>query len=173
MPLYKVTPTFAVNQSTPGTNLRLIWSAPEALVLTGGNVGASQPITTNIFEYSNPFPYAWLYDIVVYARSVTGTGVSIDVYNQVVGGKSYLNSPILLPASTVPQTISARVAGNYNIINDLTLIENNMLGQWSQNYNYPLGQIFSLRASTPASGAITNLQVTAIIIPTNDPTVVG
>ncbi len=174
MPLVTIPGTQqGTNLSTPGTNLRLIWSAPESLQIAAGNVGASQALTTNLIELPNPFLYAWLYDIVVYARSVGTGGATVDVYNAISGGQSYLKQPFVLPASSLPQTVSARATGNYNLANDLTWTQNNSLAQWSQQFVYKLGTLFSVRAATGASGGVTNLTVQVLLIPSNDPTVIG
>lgn len=143
------------------------------------NVAAGQALTSEAAYTWTAWPGCWLYDIVVsYTSSSAGT-INIDVYNTRAAGtaaNSYFNLPILITPSitTTLTTISARfgittASSVYKLQADPTWLTNSSgILSWKQNYVYPRGQVFSVRATTPPStGSITGLDV-AILLASGD-----
>lgn len=180
-------------------HVRRSWGSPVGFVLACGNIGAAQPVTTLITNgnFVNPFPYAYLQDILFSCAGHEATPVTctIDVFDTYAAGTAAANSYLITPFSiNVALASGARGASargqlvpNYYKVFDPNLYPGGAgrravwAGDALTAYNtgtramplrLSMGQIFSVRcATTAATGAITALQVTVVLVPSDAPTI--
>jgi hypothetical protein len=175
-------------QSSPDTHHTRAWGSPVSLVLDVGNISTSQAATSLIVGGSivNPFPYAYLYNIVFNCQAavISGTAPTVDVFDTDAAGSaaanSYLISPFTLAATgsqggsaRFPITGAAKLSRIFEpLFNDTEIAT----GAWyAANYtagtrSIPVvmkeGQIFSIRVVTGSSNSsITSLVVQVVLVP--------
>lgn len=160
---------------TPGSHNPQMWGTVRVMKVIVGAVGNSAAITTNQGFDFVASPRAYIYDVVVgYTAFAGAPAPTVDVYNAITGGSSYLTTPFTLSTITAiggVQTISARFQTAYNLARGHDPITDSAgMGElnWENNYTYPRGTVFSVRASTAAAGTITNLQVNIVLFVSNN-----
>ncbi len=149
---------------TNHTNFARAWGAVVPVHIGPLNVAAGQALTTGIAELFAAPASASIADIVFnITASGTGGNHEVDIYNALTGGSSWLTGPIVIPSGVATSTrYSANELGLLPSIYDKSLSD---LSVWYANLVNG-GNIFSLRASTPAStGSLTNLYATVLLCP--------
>lgn len=188
-------PTF----TSPDTHALRQWGAVHGFNMQLGNIAAAQVVTTVIPNgvFVCPFQYAYLYDIFFScsAHEATPATCTVDVFDTTAAGtaaaNSYLSTPFSIAATLASATRAAsarfQATPNYYSPFDPALYPGNDtmgLVQWrGSSYTagtraIPLlmqqGQTFSVRAATTAgTGAITNLSVTILLVPSDLPGIIN
>lgn len=149
----------------PGSHTPQAWgSAYDIYLQPPASLGAGLVLTASQAFGVNPYPWFYIYDVVA-SYTALGTGAySIDIYNALSGGTSYLSAPLTLAAvgANGVGVTSARfsTAPVYKVQSDPLLFGFGVdTIDWYTTNSFARGSVFSLRVSTPAGGSITNLAV--------------
>lgn len=149
------------------------WGAPSQILFPAiASIGAGVALTTSQEYLVSPFPYCYLYDVIMtITASGTGGTHQVDIYNAVSGGVSYLNAAFAIPSSVAALTFySARFGSSYLLKSGRDPYLNSQAAMEWQNSGaiLPMGAVFSIRAATPATtGSLSNLQVYMVLVPSD------
>lgn len=170
--------TVLTASASPGTHPLQGWGSTVVFPLQAQtSIGASVAITTNQAYFQCPVPYMYIWDIV-YTFSGTGAATNTAaIYDSFTAGSiisSLSGATTLTPSiTTTPTLISARfaTAPKLKVNSDPELATTYWANTpaLSNPYIYARGQIFSLRASTPGGGSITNLEAQIIAFVSDRP----
>ncbi len=170
--------TVITGSASPATHALQHWGTLATIHLQAQSpIGASVAITTNQAAMMSPYPFFYIWDIVY---SITGSGGATNtaaIYDALTAGSiiSSLSGATTITASitTTLTQFSARFASAPKLkVNSDPLLATTYWANTpalSNPYIYQRGQIFSLRASTPGGGSLTNLEAFIIGFATDRP----
>jgi hypothetical protein len=128
--------------------------------------GANSTGATDAAHLLNPFPYAYLYDVVVSIDASAAGGGTVNIFDAITGGARIksLTAGIVIPGGvTTPTNYSAMAQGVMNQYYN-QLVADNVVEEAIVNQPYARGAIFSTRSVTGATGGLTNMTVTYLFM---------